>query len=187
MMTGIILAGGRSSRMGHDKGLISFHGKLLVQYSIDVFEKLCREILISSNNLEYEQFGYPVIPDVTGEIGPMGGLYSGLLKSTNKINLVLSCDMPFVTGNIFQRLIYRAGTAQVCIPYYGQEKYEPLCGLYRKNILETMTRSLFEEKNYKLPDLFSRVETRLLLISEIDPPLPEIYFKSINSPEDLAL
>jgi len=80
-ITGIILAGGKSSRMGMDKGFCALNGKPMVQYAIDILEQTCDSIIICSNNSDYELFDLPVIPDIIKDIGPMGGIYSGLKNS----------------------------------------------------------------------------------------------------------
>jgi molybdenum cofactor guanylyltransferase len=184
--TGIILAGGMSRRMGADKGLVMFKGKPLIQYSIDVFSAICSEILISSNSGEYANLGYKVVPDIYSGIGPMGGLYSCLKNSANEINLVLSCDMPFVTVEVFDHLLAVRGNSQVCIPWHENEKYEPLCGVYTNAILNEM-EVFIKNENYKLPDLFKHISFLPFRISEIDPLLSNHYFLSINSPSDLEI
>ncbi|HPG34509.1 MAG TPA: molybdenum cofactor guanylyltransferase, partial [Lentimicrobium sp.] len=72
-ITGIVLAGGKSTRMGTDKGLMIFQGKPLVMYSIDLLSMFCGRILISSNNPEYAKFGYEIIADELPGAGPMAG------------------------------------------------------------------------------------------------------------------
>jgi molybdopterin-guanine dinucleotide biosynthesis protein A len=78
-LSGIILAGGKSSRMGQDKGLMLFRGKQMVQYSIELLNLFTSQILISSNNQEYNQFGFPVVSDIYKECGPIGGLHAAVL------------------------------------------------------------------------------------------------------------
>ncbi len=183
-LTGIILAGGRSRRMGMEKGLVGFKGQPLINYSIEVFKELCSEIIISSNSNCYDYLGYEVVPDWQPDTGPMGGIYSCLASSANDINLVLSCDMPFVTRRIFDLLVKMGSGSKICVPWHENEMYEPLCGVYHKDILDNM-KTFITRKNYKLPDLFKSASFIPVRISEIDPPLHKHYFLSINSPADL--
>jgi molybdenum cofactor guanylyltransferase len=83
-ITGIILAGGQSSRMGTDKAMLQIDGKTLMERAIEICKPICHEILISSNNPKHENFGFTVIPDEIKNCGPMGGIYSCLknLKPT---------------------------------------------------------------------------------------------------------
>lgn len=183
-MTGIILAGGRSSRMGTDKGLVQFNGKPLIRYSLDIFLDLCSEILISTNSKGYDHPGVRVVSDIIPDSGPMAGIYSCLLQSTNEINLVLPCDMPFVTADIFRHLLEKIGNSMICVPWHGSGRYEPLCGIYRRSVLPLM-KEFMEAKNLKLPDLFKCASFTPLLISDIRPRLNEHYFFSINSQDEL--
>ena len=184
-LTGIILAGGQSSRMGSDKGLLLYQGKPLISYSIDVLAPLCSEILISSNNELYNKFGYEVVADEISGIGPMGGIYSCLKRSKNDLNLILSCDMPYVTGDIFQLLIENMGKAIISLPWHKDEHYEPLCGVYHNDVLNFIS-SFIKKNNFKLPDLFKEIPFAPLNVSNLDPPLSDHYFFNINKPEDLT-
>ncbi len=97
-VTGIILSGGKSSRLGEEKGLALFNGKPLIQYAIDILKPVCDKIIISANNQldEYAKFGFEIVEDQVKGIGPMAGLIAGLNKSVTRYNFVLSCDTPFV-------------------------------------------------------------------------------------------
>jgi molybdenum cofactor guanylyltransferase len=183
-LTGIILAGGLSRRMGTDKGLVLFKGQALIQYPIEIFFKMCSEILISSNSEEYAKLGFKVVPDIYPDIGPMGGIYSCLKQSTNELSLVLSCDMPFVTVKIFNHLLDKRGNSQVCVPWHEKDKFEPLCGVYHNGVLNEMNAFILR-KNYKLPDLFKCISFMPVSINKIKPPLSRHYFYSINNPVDL--
>jgi molybdopterin-guanine dinucleotide biosynthesis protein A len=183
-VTGIILAGGKSRRMGMEKGLVEFNGKALIDQAITVLKDLCSEILISSNSSCYDHLGYKVVPDLVNDSGPMGGIYSCLRESKNRVNLVLSCDLPFVTVDIFNHLARQAGSAWISVPWYENDHYEPLCGIYLKDCLPDM-QVFMEAKNHKLPELFVKTSFIPLKISDIYPSLSGHYFMNINSPEDL--
>lgn len=183
-MTGIILAGGKSTRMGMEKGLVMFKGKPLIRYALDVLIPLCDEILISSNSERYRHFGHEIIPDEIPGIGPMGGIYSCLKQSKNELNLVLSCDMPFVTPEIYGNLLSVRTDSTICIPWYEGEHFEPMCGVYHKNAIHIMQEFIMK-KNYKLPDLFKCTSFTALKIADMVPAPGPHYFFSINSPGDL--
>lgn len=183
-LTGIILAGGKSQRMGMEKGLVIFNSQPLIHWAIAVLQESCAEILISSNSDCYDYLGLRVVPDIYPDCGPMGGIYSSLQQSANELNLVLSCDMPFVTSMIFNLMLTKIGDSKVCVPWYENDKYEPLCGVYHQSILDEMN-VFIKNKNYKLPDLFKSTLFKPLKIRDINPPLSKQYFFSMNSRADL--
>ena len=85
-LTAIILSGGKSTRMGQDKGLMEIKGKPMIQYVIDNITPVCSQIIISANQDEYKKFGYPVINDNIMDTGPAGGIGSSLPLSSNDKN-----------------------------------------------------------------------------------------------------
>jgi len=184
-VTGIILAGGQSKRMGKDKGLLLLNDQPLINYPLKVMKLLCTEILISSNSSSYDFLGYKVIPDLYPGTGPMGGILSCLVQSDNEINFVIGCDMPFITADIFRQLILFMGDARLSVPWHGDDHYEPISGVYRKSLANEM-QSYMDKVNFKLPDFFKTTSFKALPVKEIHPALEENYFFNINNETDLA-
>ncbi|HSO89343.1 MAG TPA: molybdenum cofactor guanylyltransferase, partial [Draconibacterium sp.] len=91
-ITGIILSGGQSTRMGTDKALLQIKGKTLLERAVEICNPVCNAILISSNNPEHEKYGYQIYPDEIKNCGPLGGIYSCLKKSDTDWNFILSVD-----------------------------------------------------------------------------------------------
>ena len=91
-----ILAGGKSSRMGMDKGTMDFNGIAMVDRVIRVCKSVFSCATVVANSAQYFQYGLPVIKDVIPNLGPVGGIYTSLLHSTSEWIFVVSCDMPFV-------------------------------------------------------------------------------------------
>ena len=133
-ITGIILAGGKSKRMGTEKGLINFRGKTMIQYAIEVLEPICDQIIISANSNSYDALPYPKFSDIFPNSGPMGGIYTGLLNSRNDLNLVLSCDMPFIKADLLNDLVLNADGNDIVVPWHRSKHFEPMCALYRKSV-----------------------------------------------------
>jgi len=177
-VTGIILAGGNSSRMGFDKGLTDFRGKPLIQYSIDILQGICSGIIISTNSPSYHQLGFPVQSDILPGAGPMGGIYSSLMHSETEHNLVLSCDTPFVTPALLQRLLENAKGYQVVLPASKPGFAEPLIGYYNKNNTTAML-GFIEGGNVKLIDYIETTFYRFIPVYS-DPD----QFINLNTPED---
>jgi len=183
-VTGIILAGGKSSRMGTDKGLQELCGKPLIYYSIKVLSELCSTIIISTSSDAYQSFGYKTLADEIPGIGPMGGIYSALKQSRTEKNLVLSCDLPFVSKELLSYIIENSEGYQVAVPWQGNQHYEPLCGFYNLSVLAQMT-AFIQKENYKLPDLFEEVIMNRLIINDKLDFYNENLFRNINSKNDL--
>lgn len=133
-ITGIILAGGKSSRMGTDKGFILLNNKPFVQYSIDALKPLVSEIIIVSDNDDYDVFGLKRISDLTKNAGPVAGICSGLEASITENNLILSCDIPLISSDILKQLINAIDDTSEIIQIESNGKTMPLIALYKKQV-----------------------------------------------------
>ena len=184
-VTGIILAGGKSSRMGTEKGLQELCGKPLIHYAIDVLQSVGSTIIISSSSDVYQEFGFQVVADEFPGIGPMGGIYSALKQSRTELNLVLSCDLPFVPTELLTFILSQAPGFEVAVPWQGAQHYEPLCGFYRLSVLNSI-HSFIQRGNYKLPDLFEEIRLNRLVINKELPFFLDHLFLNVNSKHDLA-
>lgn len=184
-ITGIILAGGKSSRMGKDKGLCEYKGRALVTYAIEVLKPLCGRIIICANNQEeYNVFGFEVFPDEIKGIGPMGGILSGLKQSETEHNLVLSCDTPFVTGDLFQRLIQHIEKNQIVVPFHQDGKLEPLAAYYATNVIAELAQCV-ESGDYKMMNFLQKVRTGTFDVDSLWPGEAIQLFHNLNTPDDL--
>ena len=107
-VTGVVLSGGRGTRMGGvDKGLLPFRGRTMVEWVLDRIEPQVAEVLISANqNLDrYLAFGHPVLADrITGFAGPLAGLHAGLCLARSELVAVVPCDSPFLPADLVQRM-----------------------------------------------------------------------------------
>lgn len=183
-VTGIILAGGASSRMRKDKGLCEFKGKPLINYAIEALVPICDTVLISSNNIVgYESFGYQVVEDEFKGIGPIGGIYSSLRKSTTKHNLIISCDTPFLNIQLLKYILINSDNYDVVVPEHGNSLIEPLAAYYSSEIIHQLESSI-EMKDYKLMNLFTRVKFKSIKVDTI-PGYSNNLFKNFNTPDEL--
>jgi len=187
-VTGIILAGGKSSRMGEEKGLAMLNGKPLVVYALDTLQPLCHKMVISANHHleDYMKFGVDVVEDAVKNIGPMGGVYTCLQRSSTRYNLILSCDTPFITTSLFTYLLDSVENDQAVVPSHDGGFIEPLCGVYATNVIWTL-QSFIEKKTYKLLDFITAVNYKKV---EIHPGLPffsDDLFVNINTRNDLNI
>ena len=128
-ITGIILAGGQSSRMGTDKGFISLNGVLFTEHIINAMKPLVNTIIIVSDSSKYDRFGYQRIPDLIENSGPLAGLYTGLSNSATELNLVLSCDIPLINRDILELLVKNNEEEFQVIQLESKQKTMPLISL----------------------------------------------------------
>ena len=183
LITIFILAGGKSSRMGTDKGLIPFRGKTIIEQIIDKLKPLTENIVIISNNPDYKTFGYEVIPDIIKDIGPAGGIHTALTHYTTDLNFIVSCDMPFITTEAAQLIINLPSDAQIIVPEH-EGKIEPLFGLYHKSCLPQWD-ALIRQGFLKLQEMiacFNLLKTDVSGHPLFNYPL----FVNINTPDDLS-
>ena len=183
-ITGIILAGGKSSRMGQEKGLIKFKDKHLIEYSINVLKNITDRIIISSNSKSYDFLDFEIVKDEIPNSGPMGGIYSGLMQSNTEVNLVLSCDTPFVSEDLLMYVLEKSKGKDIVVPWHGKKFFEPLCAYYNKNSTKIL-RQFIDKKNYRIPDVFNEVNFKALLMSENLDFFHKELFVNINSKQDL--
>ena len=183
-VTGIILAGGVSSRMGKDKGLCEFKGKSLVSYAIEALFPICDTILISSNNTEdYQKFGLDVVVDEHKNIGPIGGIYSSLSRSATKHNLVISCDTPFINTQLLEYVLENVDGYDIVVPEHGNSYIEPLAGYYSTSVISVLEDSI-KAIDFKLMNLFSKVKYKSIKVDTISGYSAKL-FKNLNTPSDL--
>lgn len=178
-ITIIILAGGKSSRMGQDKGLLKINDKTMIEHVIAAVKSISNNILVITANQEYRKFKYPIYSDIILDKGPLGGIYTGLQKSKTEKNLFLSCDVPYVETKMLAYLIENSNNNEITVGT-ANDKLQPLLGLYSKTCLPTIEQQLNENK-LKISDLFEKVKTKLLPLDEFD----SKNFLNLNSPSDL--
>ena len=183
----VIQAGGKSTRMGQDKALMSFHGTTMIEYILHQVEKLGKEIVIISNRPEeYQGFRIPVISDVYPDIGALGGLYTAIYHSTAEYCLLLACDMPFINLSFIQHLISLAPQFDAVIPrIHPNEFTEPFRAVYSKTCLPAIEAAILSDQRRVL-SFFDDVNIRFVDEPEIKRYDPElITFFNVNTPEDL--
>lgn len=159
-----ILAGGKSSRMGTDKGLISFKGKAMVEHVIKALQPVIKNIIIIANNKEYKKFGLPVIEDDVKEKGPAGGIYTALKHSNTQLNFIVSCDTPFVTSHAVKAMIENYNQEEIMIPIRNNH-LEPLFGIYSKLCLPKW-KQLLDGGMIKLQELITQFDYKLVDVNK---------------------
>lgn len=181
-VTGLILAGGQSRRMGTDKGLLEYKGKTLVVRALSTLAPLCNEILISTSNRDYDQFGYRLVGDLIKGAGPAAGILSGLQVASNPVVVVLSVDTPNLTTAFLSHLISMSGSCEAVVPRHDNGFVEPLCAVYKKEAIPHITQAL-NSGIYKLTDILCQL--RVCYYSITPAQGSGNYFHNINTKNDL--
>jgi molybdopterin-guanine dinucleotide biosynthesis protein A len=187
-MTSIILAGGKSSRLGRNKSLQTVRGKTLIQWVIDRLATLSPEIIIATAHGEEIPCSSDVrlrtVADIHPGKGPLAGIYSGLIASSNSRAIVVSCDTPFVSVGLLEYMTQTCPGFDIVVPRM-KEKVEPLCAVYSKNCVAPI-RELLKQNELKIIELYPMVTVRYIEEAEIDRFDPEhLSFFNINSQVDL--
>jgi len=181
-INGIILAGGKSSRMGTDKALLKIGNKTLLEILFEKLNPFCRTVLISTNNPEIKIEGAKIIKDKIKNTGPAGGIYSALSASESEKNIIVSVDTPFVTKELFDFLLKNNTSKTEVLIISEKNKLHPLIGIYSKQVSEIFSEEI-KIGNYKIRDIIKKTRHKILDISE-KTFYNENLLKNINTPED---
>jgi molybdopterin-guanine dinucleotide biosynthesis protein A len=187
-MTAIILAGGKSLRLGRSKLLETIEGKSLIQWVVDRLASLSTEIIIATAHGEAIPCSSAVriktVADIYPGKGPLGGIHSGLIASSSSRAIVVGCDTPFLSVSLLEYMAQTLGDSDVALPRIG-EIIEPLCAVYSKNCVAPI-QELLEQDERQIRRLFSMVKVRYVEEDEINRFDPEhLSFFNINSQADL--
>ncbi|TYA78502.1 molybdenum cofactor guanylyltransferase [Seonamhaeicola marinus] len=163
-ITGIILAGGKSSRMGTDKGFVKFNNLNFVEYSLNALRPLVTDILIVSDNKDYDAFGYKRIEDDIKDAGPVAGIYTGLKASKTEYNLILSCDIPLIKTEVLKRLIDGIDASTDVIQIESNGKTMPLIALYKKQCTHVFLEALQNDER-RLRRVLNTCKTKNIILN----------------------
>jgi len=184
-MTGIILSGGKSSRMGLNKAFLEINGERLIDRTLRQFKELFSEVILVTNEpLLYLDQDVTLITDIYKRKGPLGGLYAGLFYSSFDYAFLCPCDMPYLNTKFIRYMMERVAGYDIVIPE-TPEGYHPLHAIYSRRCLPTI-KSLLMRDRLKMIGCFKGM--RVLFIPE---PVIRSYdpegrmFMNINTQQDL--
>lgn len=169
----IILAGGKSQRMGEDKALKVLQGKRFIDHILSAATLNIKDKFIISDNPDHYQYYDFVYPDIIKNKGPLGGIYSGLQYSKTALNYVVSCDTPLIERSVFKKLS-KALDKSVDVIYFDKH---PLIGLYRKDTSDTILE-LIHKKSLSVRNALSNLSTKVLKPDNLEP-----FLININTPQ----
>ncbi len=181
-----VLAGGKSSRMGQDKGLLRFAGRTLLESALERLRKITENVFIVGTRPDLACYA-PVVPDLYPNCGPLGGIHAALCASSADLNLVLAVDMPAVPAELLVKLaaVARESQAVVTVPRTSAG-LQPLCALYRAQFLP-LAEAALKSGSYRIDRLFPQGKTRVVDEDELSRwgHTAEV-FHNLNSPEDIG-
>ena len=189
-VSGIILAGGRSRRLGRDKAVEPFGGQPLIRRVIERVAPLTDEIVVvvadaaRGHSLPLDA-DHRVALDIYPDSGSLGGIFSGLSAAANDWGLVVACDMPFLNRRLLEYMLGLRGDYDAVVPQPGDFP-EPTHALYSRACLPPIEARL-QANDLKISGFFDDVRVRYLderEVRQFDPQL--LSFFNVNSPEDLA-
>lgn len=174
----IVLAGGRSRRMGQDKNFLPVAGRPLIQHIVGQLEPWFDTVLIGAN--DPDRFAFlqrRVIPDRQPGLGPLMGLMSCLSESRHELNFVTACDIPVMEPHFLMRMIQAADDCDIAMPLSRDGQPEPLLAVYRKSVCAA-AEEVLQRGGRRMADLFERVKVKYV-------PMPETnWYRNLNTMEE---
>jgi molybdopterin-guanine dinucleotide biosynthesis protein A len=186
-ITGVILSGGKSIRMGKNKAFIQVEGVPIIKRIHNLFRELFREVIIVTNDRDlFSDFDSKIYSDLIPGKGALGGLYTGIFFSSFYHSFCVACDMPFIKKALVQYLIENMDNRDVIVPR-TKDGLQPLHAIYSKNCIDPIRKSIDEGKS-KIIDIYDQVNVKIVDEEDFlcfDPGRES--FINVNTPEELLL
>ena len=182
--TGIILAGGQSSRMGADKASLPWGEGDLLNAQLSVLTTICEELIVVSNSpREIRLPGVRLVPDEFASCGPLGGLEAGLAAARTEVCFAVACDMPFLDAGSVQYLTREVAEFDAAVPFVG-DRWHPLYAAYRTTCLP-LIRSQLQAGRFRMSELLGSIRVRPVGAEELVGFCPKLsMLQNINTPEE---
>ncbi len=180
----VILAGGKSSRMGRPKALLPFDNEPLIVHIVRALKSMFAEaVVVAAPEQELPPLPALLVRDEVAYQGPVGGIYYGLKAARGEFCFVTSCDVAFTNLSLISYLTSQIVDYDVVVPYW-QERFQPLHAVYRRSVLPLLREQL-ERGELRPIFLYDKVRTRKIGEDEIRRFDPEgLSFFNMNTPED---
>ena len=186
-LSGFVLAGGESRRMGQPKHRLVLGGETMLARQVRLLRAVAGSVAVVGAPPEIANLVPPVLSDVIPGSGPLGGVYTALLRTRTEYNLLVGCDLPFLEARFLSYLVHVAWEcrADITVPEDKQGRLQPLCAIYRRRALSVVRASL-QNRKYKTSGFFGRVRCRVVPWRElVRAGLSSQMFVNMNTPEDL--
>ncbi|MBN1251816.1 MAG: molybdenum cofactor guanylyltransferase [Bacteroidales bacterium] len=181
-ITGIVLCGGRSIRMGENKALLKLNNKFIISYVIDSLKEFCDEIILSTNSNELDFLNLKTIADEYKNIGPIAGILSGLESSKTDLNIIASCDTPFFSSDLINFLLKFSNQNEIVIPEF-EDFLQPITGIFKKSVIKTIKQEI-ELGNHSPQKIIKKANLKIVKIDNSLNFFNNKLFMNINTKED---
>ena len=183
-LKGLVLAGGKSTRMGKDKGSLDYHGKVQKAYEADLLSSFCEEVYISHNEkFERTEDGeYKVIKDTFTGLGPFGAILSAFREFPNQAWMTIACDLPLLNKASIKKLVESRDPSKVATCFHNPEtKFpEPLITIWEPRAYPILLE--FLSQGYSCPrKVLINTDIAEIHIEQVD------FMENVNDPEAYAL
>lgn len=177
---GLVLAGGKSERMGQDKGALDYHGKPQREYAADLLSQFCEQTFISTRPGQAVESAYPLLEDKFLELGPYGAMLSAFRQQPNAAWLVVACDLPLLDDKTLQQLVDNRNRSKIATAFHNPETQfpEPLITIWEPRAYPVLLQ--FLAQGYTCPRkvlINSNIEE--LQVANTD------ALRNVNKPEEL--
>jgi len=185
-LTSVIIAGGKSLRFGEPKSLSMFNGKLLIQYSIDVADKISnKKLIVYGNDNHFQDFQTITIPDVHKNCGPLSGIFSALIYIQDGWIATIPCDTPFLISEIYEKLVSAKDGFKPVIAS-SPSGLEPLIGLWHTSATNQIEKAILN-KQFRIIDVLEKLNFVKVPFSTKHIKNYKQVFFNINTKSDLKL
>lgn len=180
--TVIILAGGKSTRMGQNKALLPIGNDTEIAHLVKLAKKITKHIIVVTNEFQsFTTLNVKLVADLRKNMGPLAGIEAGLTATTTDLNLILACDMPFINVEIALEIMKYAESYDAVIPMINGQRH-PLFAAYHKNCLPHVIKTL-DEQDRKIVFLLDKLNTKWLTEHELHHADSNIFF-NMNTVEE---
>lgn len=184
---GVILSGGKSSRMGTNKSLLQLDNKPVIEQIADELKKCTDKLIINANDrVIYDFLHLPIIADRYVEKGPLAGIETALYHVDADLFFIAACDMPFINEVVYRYLQTKLDSYDAVIPVYGNYMH-PLAGIYHKRIL-TKIQAQLDQNALQIKRLFDHCKVNFVHTFENIPDnLLRKHFFNMNDPRQYEI
>lgn len=184
-MTGVILAGGESTRMGKNKAFIEINGRRIIDRTVSLFKEIFDDVLLVTNTpLDYLELNVRIVTDLIPGKGSLGGIYTGLFFSSSPKAFFVACDMPFLDKRVIQYFLSLTQAADIVVQK-TKDYWEPLHAIYPRTLLKPVERML-RQGELKIIKAYREMKVREVTEEELRPFGPDLRtLSNINTPDEL--
>ncbi|MEO5741157.1 MAG: molybdenum cofactor guanylyltransferase [Vicinamibacterales bacterium] len=184
-VTAVVLCGGRSTRMGQDKGSLQFGDQTMLERILRIVRGIADDVIVVARRDQQVPASVTVVHDAVEDLGPLAGIASGLAASATDLNIVVACDMPLIKPEVLQRLLSMIGDHDACVAV-ADGHASALCGIYRSRIAND-AQALLDSGERRVMRLLDHLQTKRVdaaVFRDIDADLET--FISVDTPGKYA-